>query len=107
LLRPEHPDARGAALLAGRQAIGHGDRQAALDLLAALACGELPADCLEPVVSQALVATARTEREVPGRAAIARYEQTRTAGDQCRTCCGPRYLSLVRARSLLGYRVRR
>jgi len=69
------------ALAAARQAIEHGDRRAALDLLAAVARGELPGDDLEPVVSEALVATARAEQQ-RDRAALARYEQARTAGEQ-------------------------
>jgi hypothetical protein len=79
---PGHPDSRGAALLSARQAIEQGDRRAALDLLAAVARGELPADNLEPVLSEALVATARAEQEERDRAALARYEQKRVAGDQ-------------------------
>lgn len=79
---PEHPNSREAALLSARQAIEHGDRRAALDLLAAVARGELPADDLEPVVSEALVATARAEQQERDRAALARYEQARAAGAQ-------------------------
>jgi len=79
---PEHPNAREAALLSARQAVEHGDRRAALDLLAAVARGELPTDDLEPVVSEALVATARAEQQERDRAALARYEQARTAGEQ-------------------------
>jgi hypothetical protein len=78
----EGPNSRKAALRSARQAIEHGDRRAALDLLAAVARGEVPADDLEPVVSEALVATARAEQEERDRAALARYEQTRVAGDQ-------------------------
>jgi len=69
-------------LAAARQAIAHGDRRAALDLLAAVARGGLPAADLEPVVSDALVATARAEQQERDRAALARYEQARTAGEQ-------------------------
>ncbi len=76
------PNSRGAAVLSARQATDHGDRRAALDLLAAVARGELPADDLEPVVSEALVATARVEQEERDHAALARYEQVRTAGEQ-------------------------
>jgi len=79
---PEYPKSRGAALAAARQAIAHGDRWAALALLAAVARGELPADDLEPVVSEALVATARAEQQERDRAALVRYEQARTAGAQ-------------------------
>jgi len=79
---PEHPNSREAALLSARQAVEHGDRRAALDLLAAVARGELPAADLEPVVSAALVATARAEQQERDHAALARYQRARTAGEQ-------------------------
>ncbi len=75
----EHPNSREAALLSARQAIEHGDRQAALDLLGGVARGEVPGHDLEPVVSEALVATARAEQEERDRAALARYQQTQAA----------------------------
>jgi len=68
--------------LAARQAIEHGDRQAALDLLAGVARGEVPGHDLEPVVSEALVATARAEQQERDRAALARYQQTQAASHQ-------------------------
>jgi len=68
--------------LAARQAIAHGDRQAALDLLAGVARGEVPGHDLEPMVSEALVATARAEQEERDRAALARYQQTQAASHQ-------------------------
>jgi len=76
------PNARTVALQAARQAIEQGDRAAALEVLARVARGELPAEDLEPVVSDALVATARAEQEERDRAALARYEAAQTARDQ-------------------------
>src|ERR671933_1802519 len=77
-----HPNSRGAAMVSARQAIEHGDRSGALDVLARVARGELPAEDLEPVVSEALVATARAEQEERDRAALARYQQVQAASEQ-------------------------
>jgi hypothetical protein len=44
--------------------------------------GELPAEDLEPVVSEALVATARAEQEERDRAALARYQQAQAVSEQ-------------------------
>jgi hypothetical protein len=76
------PNPRASALLAARRAIEHGDRSGALAVLARIARGELPAEGLETVVSEALVATARAEQEERDRAALARYQQARAAGEQ-------------------------
>jgi hypothetical protein len=59
-------------MVSARQAIEQGDRSGALELLARIARGELPAEDLEPVVSEAQVATARAEQEERDRAALAR-----------------------------------
>jgi hypothetical protein len=79
---PASPNARATALRAARQAIEQGDRGAALDLLGAVARAELPADDLDPVVSEALVATARARHEERDRAALARYRQAQDAAEQ-------------------------
>jgi hypothetical protein len=79
---PPTPNPRTAALRTARQAIEHGDRSAALEVLARIARGELPAEALEPVVSDALVATARAEQEERDRAALARYQQAQAATRQ-------------------------
>jgi hypothetical protein len=76
------PNGPTATLLTARQAIEHGDRSAALEVLARIARGELPAEELEPVVSEALVATARAEQEERDRAALARYQQAQPATRQ-------------------------
>src|SRR5919202_4160765 len=77
-----HPNSRGAAMVSARQAIEHGDRSGALEVLARIARGELAGDDLEPVVSEALVATARAEQEEHDRAALARYQQAQAAAEQ-------------------------
>jgi hypothetical protein len=69
-------------MVSARQAIEHGDRSGALEVLAHIARGELPAEDLEPVVSEALVATARAEQEERDRAALARYQQAQAATRQ-------------------------
>jgi hypothetical protein len=76
------PNSRGAAMVSARQAIEHGDRSGALEVLARIARGELSAEDLEPVVSDALVATARAEREERDRAALARYQQAQAVSEQ-------------------------
>jgi hypothetical protein len=68
--------------VSARQAIAHGDRSRALEVLARIARGELSAEDLEPVVSDALVATARAEREERDRAALARYQQAQAVSEQ-------------------------
>ncbi len=80
--RPQYPNSHGVALVEARRAIEHGDRHAALDLLAAVARGDVPADNLEAGVSEALVATARAEQEERDCAALARYQQTQAAAEQ-------------------------
>jgi hypothetical protein len=77
-----HPNSREAAMVSARQAIEHGDRSGALEVLARIARGELPVQDLEPVVSEALVATARAEQEERDRAALARYEQAQATTRQ-------------------------
>jgi hypothetical protein len=54
----------------------------ALEVLARIARSELPAEDLEPVVSEALVATARAEQEERDRAALARYHRAQAATRQ-------------------------
>jgi hypothetical protein len=79
---PGSPNSRGAALLAARRAIERGDRRAALGLLGAVARDALPADALEPVVAEALIATARARQEERDRAALARHRQAQATAEQ-------------------------
>jgi hypothetical protein len=81
-LAEQAPNSRGAAMVSARHAIEHGDRSRALEVLARIARGELSAEDLEPVVSDALVATARAEREERDRAALARYQQAQAVSEQ-------------------------